>query len=141
MAPADRVSAVRALARAARLLEHASGDLPLSQYRVLSAVAGGDARASRIAQRLALGKPAVSNAVDALCQRGLLDRADDDDQRVVALVLTASGKRQLAAVERDMSRWLDGVLARTNDADGVLRALVAFGDGIEALHAERAATR
>jgi len=137
----DHVRAVRALSRAARLLEHASGDLTLAQYRVLSAVAGGDARASRIAQRLALGKPAVSNAVDALCQRGLLDRADSDDQRVVLLHLTAAGRRQLNAVERDMSRWLDGVLSRTEDPDGVLQALVAFGDGIEALHAERAAAR
>jgi DNA-binding MarR family transcriptional regulator len=132
---------VRALSRAARLLEHASGDLTLAQYRVLSAVAGGDARASRIARRLALGKPAVSNAVDALCQRGLLDRADSDDQRVVLLHLTAAGRRLLNAVERDMSRWLDSVLTRTGDPDGVLHALVAFGDGIEALHAERAAAR
>ena len=141
MSSTDRVAAVRALSRAARLLERASGDLTLAQYRVLSAVAGGDARASRIASRLALGKPAVSNAVEVLCQRGLLRRTDDDDQRVVALVLTAAGKRQLAAVERDMSRWLDGVLARSGDPDGVLHALVAFGDGIEALHAERAAVR
>jgi DNA-binding MarR family transcriptional regulator len=141
MASDDHVHAVRALSRAARLLEHASGDLTLAQYRVLSAVAGGDARASRIARRLALGKPAVSNAVEALCQRGLLDRADSDDQRVVLLHLTAAGRRQLNAVERDMSRWLDGVLARTGDADRVLRALVAFGEGIEALHAERAEAR
>ena len=132
------VSAVRALARASRHLEKATGDLGLAHYRILSAVAGGDARASRIAHRLALGKPAVSTAVETLCQRGLLEREDHDgDQRVVVLRLTRAGAARLRAVEVDMTRWLDALRTRTPDADGVLEALVHLGDAIEQQAAAR----
>lgn len=132
------VVAVRALARASRHLEKAAGDLSLAHYRILSAVAGGDARASRIAARLALGKPAVSTAVETLCQRGLLDREDHDgDQRVVVLRLTPAGAARLREVELHMTRWLDGLRARTPDAEGVLDALVYVGDAIEQQAAAR----
>jgi DNA-binding MarR family transcriptional regulator len=132
------VDAVRALARAARLLEKAAGDLSLAHYRILSAVAGGDARASRIAARLALGKPAVSTAVEALCQRGLLEREDHaGDQRVVVLRLTREGTARLRAVEADMTRWLDALRTRTPDADAVLDSLVHLGQAIEQVAATR----
>src|ERR1700685_3261276 len=86
------VEAVRALSRASRLLERASGELSLAHYRVLSAIASGDERASRIAARLALGKPTVSAAVSALCRRELLTRSDvAADQRAAALELTEAG--------------------------------------------------
>ena len=138
MADQRSVDAVRALARVARLLEKAAGDLSLAHYRILSAVAGGDARASRIAARLALGKPAVSTAVETLCQRGLLVREDHiGDQRVVDLRLTREGAARLRAVEADMTRWLDALGARTPDADAVLDALVRLGDAIEHVAATR----
>jgi DNA-binding MarR family transcriptional regulator len=42
---------------------------------------------SRVANRLAIGKPTVSVAADALAQRGLLLRSGvDGDQRVAALI-------------------------------------------------------
>ena len=47
------------------------GSLGLAHYRFLALVAGGDERASRLAERLALGKPAVSAAVGALVAQGL----------------------------------------------------------------------
>ena len=129
---------MRALARSSRHLEKAAGDLSLAHYRILSAVAGGDARASRIARLLALGKPAVSAAVESLCQRGLLEREDHDgDHRVVALRLTSTGTARLRDVEADMTRWLDDLRARTKDGDRLLDALVQLGEAIE----EQAATR
>src|ERR1700728_2063445 len=79
--PSTAAEAVRALARATRILERGSGELSLAHYRVLSAIASGDERASRVAKRLAIGKPTVSAAVEALAQRGLLVRsAVDGDQ-------------------------------------------------------------
>ena len=91
---------MRALARASRLLERASGDLSLAHYRVLAAVASGEERASRVAARLALGRPAISAAVDSLGQRGLLDRVEvEGDARAVALSVTAAGQRVLAQAE------------------------------------------
>lgn len=130
--------AVRALARAARLLERACDGLSLAHYRVLAAVASGDERASRIASRLALGKPTISASVDALCQRGLLVRTGvEQDQRAVALKLTPAGAAVLATAEKAMTERLDTVVARTADPAAVLDALAALGEAIEGLRREQ----
>ncbi|HTV11332.1 MAG TPA: MarR family winged helix-turn-helix transcriptional regulator [Acidimicrobiales bacterium] len=132
------VEAVRSLARASRLLEQASGELNLAHYRVLAAIASGDQRASRIATKLALGKPTVSASVESLCQRGLLVRsAVTGDQRAAALSLSEEGWRLLERVESAMTAWLERVCERTPEGDGVLRALGSMGRAIEEMAAER----
>src|ERR1700754_3304482 len=99
----NKVQAVRALARLARALERSSGDLNLAHYRVLSAVAEGDERASRVADRWARGKPTVSAAVESLTKRGLLSREDAaEDRRAATLSLTPAGEAALAEVEGEM---------------------------------------
>ncbi len=132
------VEAIRALARVSRLLERASDELNLAHYRVLAAIASGDERASRIARRLALGKPTVSAAVEALCQRRLLERSRvADDQRVAALHLTLEGERVLARVEAAMIARLDELCDRTPDGAEVLRVLVWMGAAVDDVMAER----
>ncbi|HEY4331435.1 MAG TPA: MarR family winged helix-turn-helix transcriptional regulator [Ilumatobacteraceae bacterium] len=136
--PSDHVDAVRALARVTRLLERASGDLNLAHYRVLVAIASGEERASRVAARLALGKPAISASVESLAQRGLISRSNvAGDQRAAALSVTSAGLAMLAEAERSMVSALDEVCARVDDPDHVVRSLVALGDGVERLHIER----
>jgi DNA-binding MarR family transcriptional regulator len=121
-----------------RVLEHACEDVSLAQYRVLAAVADGDERATRLAERLALGKPAISASVEALCRRGLLARADvAGDQRAVALRLTPAGEQVLARTEAVMLTSLDAVLARTPERQSVVPALVRLGSGLDRLVAER----
>jgi DNA-binding MarR family transcriptional regulator len=138
----DKVQAIRALARLARALERSSGDLNLAHYRVLSAIADGDERASRVADRLALGKPTVSAAVDSLCTRGLLSRADAaDDRRAATLTLTPAGEAALAEVERVMIGRIDDLLDRTPDADRVVESLGQLGEALDQVAAERAAQR
>ncbi len=137
----DGVDAVRTLARLARLLEKATGPLGMAQYRVLSAIAAGDERASRVAERLGLGRPAISAAVDALCREGLLERrGSPGDQRAIDLVLTPGGRDELARVEACMVRALSDVVARAKDPS-VTSALAALGPALEALHRERHAGR
>jgi DNA-binding MarR family transcriptional regulator len=127
------VRAVRALARVSRVVERASADLSLAHYRVLSAVASGDQRASRLAERLALGKPTISAAVDALCRRGLLLRAEvAEDQRAVALSLTEQGRRLLDEVETEMIARIGELCAQTPDGARVLESLDWLGDALEA---------
>lgn len=133
----DLPRAVNALARAARLLERAADGITLADYRVLSAVAAGEARASRLARRLAVGKPSISATVDSLVRRGLLSRtAVPGDNRCLHLALTAAGEMLLAAAEGAMSDRLAGVLTRCDDPEGVLAALASLGNGIEAELAE-----
>jgi DNA-binding MarR family transcriptional regulator len=136
------VEAVRALARATRVLERASGELSLAHYRVLSAVASGDERASRVANRLAIGKPTVSAAVDALVQRGLLARSEvDGDLRVAALHLTTEGVAVLTRVEAEMIHRIDDLCARTPDAGQLLESLAWLGAAIDDMQAQRATER
>jgi DNA-binding MarR family transcriptional regulator len=136
------VAAVRALVGAARILERASGDLSLAQYRVLASVAAGDERASRIAARLALGKPTISATVESLRQRGLLTRAVvDDDQRAAALRLTDDGRAVLDAAERAMLDRLGELAARTPEPAAVLDALRALDGAVDGYLADRAAAR
>jgi DNA-binding MarR family transcriptional regulator len=140
-APAP-VDAVRALARASRVLERASGELSLAHYRVLSAVASGDERASRVANRLALGKPTVSAAVDTLCQRGLLLRESvEGDQRAVSLRLTAAGTALLSRVEAEMIGRIEDLCARTPDGHQLMESLVWLGAAIDEMQDERAGER
>lgn len=136
------IQAIRALARMARLLERSSGDLNLAHYRVLSAVAGGDERASRVAIRLALGKPTVSAAVESLCRRGLLSRADAaEDRRAATLALTPAGEAALAAVEAEMLGRLRELTDRTADGTRVLEALGELGEALDEVADERLARR
>ena len=141
-ATTDRVRAVRALARASSVLERASSELNLAHYRVLAAISSGNARASRIADRLAVGKPAVSAAVDSLERRGLLERQSvAGDQRAVALRLTPEGEVLLRRVETEMTARLDDLCGRAPDSERLLESLVWLGDAIDARMAEHHAAR
>jgi DNA-binding MarR family transcriptional regulator len=134
------VAALRGLARASRLLERASGELNLSQYRVLAAIAAGDERASRIAERLALGKPTISATVESLRQRGLLTRTGvDEDQRAAALRLTTDGQTALRTAERAMTDRIQSLAARTPDPAAFVQSLVWLDDAVDQLMSERTA--
>jgi DNA-binding MarR family transcriptional regulator len=134
------VEAVRALARASRVLEGASDELSLAHYRVLSAIAAGDERASRIAARLALGKPAVSAAVEALSRRGLLTRSVvEGDQRAAALCLTREGRQALDRVETAMVDRIHALCGETADGEQLVHSLVWMGGAIDVWRAKRRA--
>lgn len=136
------LEAVRALARASRLLERASGELSLAHYRVLAAIEAGEERASRLASRLALGKPTISAAVDALCERGLVERhAVSADHRASALALTPEGRAALDRAEAAMVARLRAVLEPSEQAEEIWTGLVALGRELDdALAAARPRT-
>jgi DNA-binding MarR family transcriptional regulator len=134
----DRIRAVRALARASSVLERASSELSLAHYRVLAAISSGSAMASRIADRLAVGKPTISAAVEALERRGLLERlAVEGDQRAATLRLTVEGELLLHQVEAEMTARLDDLCGRVADPARLLEALVWLGEAIDSRMAER----
>jgi DNA-binding MarR family transcriptional regulator len=136
------IDAVRALARAARVVQPAVGELSPADYRLMSAIVSGEDRASRLAARLALGKPTISANVETLCQRGLLVRGTAaDDQRAAVLRLTDDGRELLAKVETAMTDWLDGLRARTPGGEQLIDSLVWLGTAIDDLLVERSAAR
>lgn len=132
------VEAVRTLARAARLIEKASGDLGLAHYRVLSAIAAGEDRASRVAKRFELGRPTISAAVDALTRAGLIERAVvETDQRAFELRLTQQGRATLDAVEAEMVHLFDDLLGHLASPRSAIETLAAVGDALDARAEER----
>jgi DNA-binding MarR family transcriptional regulator len=135
------------LARLARLLEHACGDvatepLTLPQYRLLAMIADGSDRASHLAGLLALGKPTVSATVDTLVERGLVARTvAPDDRRVVRLAVTGAGRSALRQAQAAMRARVDDVIAHVDDPAPVHRTLAVLGDGLDQRRAERRAAR
>jgi DNA-binding MarR family transcriptional regulator len=134
--------AVRGFARAVRILERASRDLSMSHYRVLASVAAGEERASRVAERLELGRPAISSAVDALCARGFLERREvQGDQRAVDLRVTPEGAAVLERVEHEMSQALQALCARVERSEQLIASLATLDTAVDAMYAEKRALR
>ncbi len=105
---------LRGLAHLARFLERNSAGMGLAQYRVLSTIAAGDVRASQLASRLTVGKPAVSAILETLAARGFLERAvEPDDRRATCLTVTEAGRRALDTAEHTMAEALAEILAMT----------------------------
>jgi DNA-binding MarR family transcriptional regulator len=81
------------------LQEVSERDLTLSQLKALSLLDEQPEPLSvkALAGRLGLSLPAASRAVDALFKRGLVERAEDaQDRRVKRIRLTAAGRKLIA---------------------------------------------
>jgi DNA-binding MarR family transcriptional regulator len=138
----EALEAVRGFARAVRILERASGELSMSHYRVLAAVAAGEERASRVAERLELGRPAVSTAVEALCARGFMERLEvEGDQRAFDLRVTPEGFTVLERVEHDMTEALRALCARVEGSEQLLTSLATLDVAVDAMYAAKRAMR
>lgn len=93
-----------------------------AQMRALRTVAhcGGAARMSAIADRLGIARRSVTDVVDDLASRGLVDRNDDPaDRRAVVVTMTPAGKELFRAVarrRRDAAERLLGVLDEADRA-------------------------
>ena len=138
--PADSLlpTAVRGLIRVSRLIESATGDLSVADWRVLSIIERGEGSPSRVADRLLLSRPTISATLDSLAKRGLIERTTlPDDARAVSISLSADGVELLGRAEVRMSRQLELLCDRTADASRVVAALALLDDAIEAAVTER----
>jgi DNA-binding MarR family transcriptional regulator len=93
-------------------------DLPISQIRCLNAISHVEGRKMKeIALLLHVQMPALSQIVDRLVKRGLVERRDDpEDRRVIRLHLTDTA-RQLIADERALRlNHVRDAIARLDDA-------------------------
>jgi DNA-binding MarR family transcriptional regulator len=87
-----------------------------------------------------LGKPTISAAVDALCQRGFLTRESvEGDQRATALRITPAGTKALTAVEDSIVARFGPALERTPDPAQVIESLTLLGVALDELAEERLA--
>jgi DNA-binding MarR family transcriptional regulator len=136
------LEAVRGFARAVRILERASRELSMPHYRVLASVAAGEERASRVAERLELGRPAISSAVEALCAHGYMERRQvQGDQRAVDLRVTPEGVAVLERVEHEMTEALRALCARVEGSEQLIESLATLDSAVDSMYAEKRAAR
>ncbi len=78
--------------------------LTYQQYNVMRiALTHGATAQADIARRLLVSAPVVTRLASALVEAGLMERRSDPrDRRAVLLALTASGRRRVAAMRRDL---------------------------------------
>lgn len=87
-----------------------------AQVLVLLHRSPGPLRLSRVAQGLAVTAATVSDTVETLSKKGLIHKTEaPDDNRALALTLTAEGK---AEAER-LSQWPDVLLEAVSSLEGV----------------------
>lgn len=93
-------------------------DLTLAQYRLLGFCANGPTTPTEVAVWLSVKKQSVTSQLDALVQRGFLEReSDDDDRRRSLHVVTPLGRKQLANAELAIETYFDAVLSTLTAAD------------------------
>ena len=81
---------------------------PLSHVQVLAMLNDvGTMSVSEISRRLGIAKPNITPLVDRLYESGYVDRQhDENDRRVVNIVLLDAGKDKLAAIRATISRQI-----------------------------------
>ena len=81
---------------------------PLSHVQVLAMLNDvGTMSVSEISRRLGIAKPNITPLVDRLFECGYVDRQhDENDRRVVNIVLLEAGKEKLAAIRATISRQI-----------------------------------
>jgi len=81
---------------------------PLSHVQVLAMLHDvGTMSVSEISRRLGIAKPNITPLVDRLYEAGYVDRQhDENDRRVVNIVLMDAGKEKLAAIRATISRQI-----------------------------------
>jgi len=81
-------------------------DLSVEQFHVLRHVRRGISM-SELAAARNISRPAISQAVDTLVNKGLLTRVQSiQDRRYVELALTGEGNRLLDTVFRETREWM-----------------------------------
>ncbi len=81
--------------------------MTVGQFQVLRRIRKGIDTVSALAEANRASRPAVSKAVDALVNKGLVVRLPDErDRRHIHLILTPEGQRLLDAVYSQAESWL-----------------------------------
>ncbi len=92
--------------------------ISVEQFQVLRLIRTGHCSVSELAEAKRISRPAISQAVDTLVDRGLLTRTQDaEDRRHVQLTLTDSGSDLLDAIFDDTRTWMRARLGSFSQAE------------------------
>jgi DNA-binding MarR family transcriptional regulator len=120
------------------MLDRVDTGLTPPQYRLLSLLADGTERSTALAQRLAVSKPAISAAVEALTVAGhVRRRIDDTDRRITWLEITPVGEAAMAKADGALIERFAEVLKELDDPAPILSALAELDQAMEKNREER----
>jgi DNA-binding MarR family transcriptional regulator len=114
---------VRGNARSHAVQDHG---LSLIQFHILRHIRKGAHSASEIAELLQISRPAISQALEQLVEKGLVTRRQDTgDRRFVQLDLTDSGGSLLNSVFGKSRRWMAEKMCdlHPDDLETLIRAM------------------
>jgi DNA-binding MarR family transcriptional regulator len=82
-------------------------DISVEQFHILRHIRKGITLTSELASVKQISRPAISQGVDSLVEKGLIHRQQDpDDRRFVRLELTKEGNELLNQIFRENSGWM-----------------------------------
>jgi DNA-binding MarR family transcriptional regulator len=105
------------------------GEISVEQFHILRHVRRGVRLASELAEVSQISRPAISQTLDVLVEKGLITRHhSDSDRRCVELELTGHGEAALSAIFQANRGWMLRQLATLSpeELDCVLRGLQAL---------------
>ncbi|RPI84492.1 MAG: MarR family transcriptional regulator [Chloroflexi bacterium] len=104
-------------------------DISVEQFHILRHIRRGICSVSELAEAKTISRPAVSQAVEALVQKGLIERSPGDrDRRFIQLALTESGNNLLDSVIDSTRQWMVELLEPLNEdeLDWLIRGMDAL---------------
>jgi DNA-binding MarR family transcriptional regulator len=87
-------------------------DISVEQFHILRFIRRGNWSVSELAEAKGISRPAISQGVDALVNKGLISRSQNlQDRRYVQLELTSAGNDLLDTVFQHTRAWMKSKLA------------------------------
>jgi DNA-binding MarR family transcriptional regulator len=100
-------------------------NIPLVQFHILRHIHKGIHSVAELAECQQISRPAISQAVDQLVERGLVTRREDPvDRRYVHLELTGEGSSLISAVFGKNRQWMAEKMANLSpeELETIIRA-------------------
>lgn len=92
--------------------------ISVEQFHILRHIRKGLTSVSQLAQVKQISRSAISQAVDVLVERGLIDRLQNSqDRRNIPLELTGSGNQLLDAISDKNRAWMKSQMASLSTQD------------------------
>jgi DNA-binding MarR family transcriptional regulator len=93
-------------------------DISEEQFHILRHIRRGRCSVSELADAKNISRPAISQGVDLLVNKGFITRTTDTrDRRHVQLALTDSGNALLDTISEDTRQWMMQVLSPLSDEE------------------------
>jgi DNA-binding MarR family transcriptional regulator len=93
-------------------------DISVEQFHILRHIRRGLNSVSELAEAKNISRPAISQAVNLLVDKGLIVRTTQPrDRRHISLALTDPGNAMLDAIFEDTRQWMTQTLAPLSDGE------------------------